>query len=169
MVEQVVQRKDVAGVVRLSPEDYARPASHPGRRVPVAIPVQLVTRDCANEHALVLRAGKDPLGEEIVPGAKAPDILVARRPVIEIEERRSAPLHDRPDQPQCERIRVAADVRPEMFRYLAGYLAERHRTTVRRRPPVRVDVGDEGILWITVEARQPAFASGVRHRVESPD
>src|SRR4051794_2671779 len=125
MVEQVIERENVARVVGLAPEDYPRPAAHPGRRVPVAIHVQLVAVDRTDENALVLRAGKHPLWEKIVPGAEATDILVSSRSIVEIEQRRGATFHHRADQAQRERIGVAADVRPEMLGDEPRHAAER--------------------------------------------
>jgi hypothetical protein len=47
--------------------------------------VQLVAGDRSDQNALVLRAGKDAFGEEIVPRAQPADVLVARRTIVEVQ------------------------------------------------------------------------------------
>src|SRR5205823_7879980 len=68
-----------------------------------------------------------PIWEEIVPRAQSPDVLVARRTIVEIQQRRCASLHHRADETKRERIRIATDVGPEMLRDQAGHLRSEER------------------------------------------
>ena len=87
-----------------------------------------------DEHALVARPGEARFRKQVGPGAEAPDVLVRRRTVVELEQRRRAAAHDRRDQSQRSRVAEPGDRRPEVARDPTGDLAQRQRVAGARRP-----------------------------------
>src|SRR6185503_490774 len=56
------------------------------------------------------------LVDDHAPAAEAADVFISRRPIDELEQRWRAPVKDREEQAEAERIGVAADRQPEVPR-----------------------------------------------------
>src|SRR5687768_12076413 len=110
------------------------PALHADGRVHLTIHLEPLAVDGVAQDALVPRSWQHLLREEIVPLAQTSDAVVLPRPVIELQQRRRAPLDDAADETQGEGIGEPLDGRPEELRDASRHLAKREPLAARGLP-----------------------------------
>src|SRR5688500_11567962 len=102
--EHLLERHHAARAVVLAPEDDVRPAAYADRSMPAAVHAHPMSRDGVHEHTLEARARQEGDREEVIPPTEPADVLVCRRAIAELEQRRRAAAHHRGDELERQRI-----------------------------------------------------------------
>ena len=98
------------------------------------------------------------------PTAEVTDVLIRRWTIDQFQQGRRAPIEDREEQPEAERIGELPDRTAEVPRRLSPDLAERPFLPELRRPDRRIDVSRVRALGIVKIFRQPSLSGGVPAR-----
>src|SRR5687768_15776508 len=102
MPDEVIDGDDGAAAVVEAAEDDGGPASHADGLEAEAAEAQRLAGDGADEHTLVAGAGELLGREQLVPRAQATDVLVLRRAVRQLQQRRAAAADHGADETERE-------------------------------------------------------------------